>query len=382
MIGRRARRAILVWISSSAAASGPVTRLPGARRASATVLVRGGAGAGKTPVGLGTLRLTLAKELGGDVAVGCVEILPSEYGEQIQSARKDVSPEPCVAVLPDRPIGPGLAPRVYLRLAHRRSDPEALDLVAEPRNTRRAQREGGGRKTWSCSSSTRSSKATDIGASAPRASADAAHHEVRGAGRVRRRPFRGDAGLRGFAVGLRGGHGRRAGRRCARTGLLDRGAQAPVRRVGLRAARDRSRCRNAPRGLPRAARVGGAGFPRRAASTRLGLRGSSLCPELVWEAALQPEGAALRLGGAFVVITSRVWGVARSLAYGLRPFSACIFGSSVIEVDPLAVRRGRFSAEGSLLCHFARSARPWPRPGRSSNSLRARSIELSRAIRA
>ncbi len=59
-----------------------VTRLPG--KASAMVDVRGGAGAGKTLVGL-HVALELAKALEGDVVVACVEILPSEYVAQVAS---------------------------------------------------------------------------------------------------------------------------------------------------------------------------------------------------------------------------------------------------------------------------------------------------------
>jgi KaiC/GvpD/RAD55 family RecA-like ATPase len=56
---------------------------------SATVVVRGGAGAGKTLVAL-QVALDLATALGGDVVVGCVEILPTEYVAQVVSARPDL----------------------------------------------------------------------------------------------------------------------------------------------------------------------------------------------------------------------------------------------------------------------------------------------------
>jgi hypothetical protein len=64
-----------------------VARLPGL--ASATVVVRGGSGAGKTLVGL-QVAIELASALDGDIAVACVEILPTEYAAQIRSARSSL----------------------------------------------------------------------------------------------------------------------------------------------------------------------------------------------------------------------------------------------------------------------------------------------------
>lgn len=59
-----------------------VERVAGA--SSATVLVRGPAGAGKTLVALHIAK-ALATELGGNVAYGCVELLPAEFAAQAQS---------------------------------------------------------------------------------------------------------------------------------------------------------------------------------------------------------------------------------------------------------------------------------------------------------
>ena len=76
-----------------------VERLPG--RESATVVVRGGPGTGKTLVSL-DVALALAAALGGDVVVACVELLPTEYFAQIWAGRAQlVSPaETTVIILP------------------------------------------------------------------------------------------------------------------------------------------------------------------------------------------------------------------------------------------------------------------------------------------
>lgn len=96
-------------------------------RESATIVVRGGSGAGKTLMGI-QVALELAKALGGDVAVGCVEILPTEYVAQLQSARPSLAPER-VAMLPVQPSATaGDEPRVYVALLNDLS-PEKPDLV-------------------------------------------------------------------------------------------------------------------------------------------------------------------------------------------------------------------------------------------------------------
>ena len=100
-----------------------VSRLP--ERTSTTILVRGGPGAGKTLVALHAA-VELAGALDGDVAVGCVEILPSEYIAQVQSARPDIA-DRAVALPGKAPEGPGV--RVFCGLLTE-LDPDAHDLVA------------------------------------------------------------------------------------------------------------------------------------------------------------------------------------------------------------------------------------------------------------
>jgi len=97
-----------------------------AERASATVLIRGGAGAGKTLFGFHAA-YELAKALGGDVAVGCVELLPSEYAAQLTDGRRDV-PRSHVVVLPEAAAA-GEETRVFCNLLED-LDPAAPDLVA------------------------------------------------------------------------------------------------------------------------------------------------------------------------------------------------------------------------------------------------------------
>lgn len=92
---------------------------------SATVVVRGGSGAGKTLVGI-QVALELAKALGGDVVVGCVEILPTEYIAQLQSARPSYEGDR-VAMLPQR-AGSEASPRIYVGLLTE-LDPARPDLV-------------------------------------------------------------------------------------------------------------------------------------------------------------------------------------------------------------------------------------------------------------
>jgi KaiC/GvpD/RAD55 family RecA-like ATPase len=64
-----------------------VERIPG--RESATVVLRGGPGTGKTLLAA-DVALALARALSGDVVVACVELLPSEYVAQLESGRSEL----------------------------------------------------------------------------------------------------------------------------------------------------------------------------------------------------------------------------------------------------------------------------------------------------
>ncbi len=113
-----------------------IERLPG--RESATVVIRGGPGTGKTLLAV-DVALSLAGALKGDVVVACVEILPSEYFAQIEASRAELvlqhkdGPalnEPVVILLPaDAPVLPCDSPRIFCGLLPS-LDSAAPDLVA------------------------------------------------------------------------------------------------------------------------------------------------------------------------------------------------------------------------------------------------------------
>ena len=308
-----------------------VKRLP--EKESATVLVRGGAGAGKTLVALHAA-IELAKALGGDVAVGCVEILPSEYAAQIQSARADID-DNRVVLLPAA-AGDAAPPRVFCGLLTD-LDPDAPDLVASLEALGRDVIVAGGKPAVFVVDSL--IEGYGIGASTPRASADAVMKF---------------AALGGYGLVL-----------CEET---QGGGASPwiftadtVVEVGVE-ARERGRwieVRKHRFGASVSGRheldLGGAGhpevFPEPAAWVARDIReilrahgwkpsnGSSV-PSLVWDDALhlvQPTPEP-RLSGAFVVIAGEVTGVARSLALGLHPGDATPGLDLIVELDPLVVR--------------------------------------------
>lgn len=109
---------------------------------SATVIVRGGSGAGKTLLGI-QAAIELARALGGDVAVGCVEILPTEYAAQLQSARPSLAADR-VARLPARAVSDE-GPRVYVGLLQLEGDQPDLVTALEDLDAR--VREAGGNPT-------------------------------------------------------------------------------------------------------------------------------------------------------------------------------------------------------------------------------------------
>lgn len=142
-----------------------VTRLP--EQSSAMVLVRGGAGAGKTLVSLHAA-LALANALGGDVVVGCVEILPSEYVAQLRSARPDIE-EGSIVVLPGS-VTSQAGPRIFCGLLTD-LDPGAPDLVASLESLGQDVARAGGKPA--CFIVDSLIEGYGIGTSAPRTSADA-----------------------------------------------------------------------------------------------------------------------------------------------------------------------------------------------------------------
>ncbi len=113
-----------------------IERVP--QRESATVVLRGGPGTGKTLLSV-DVALALAKALNGDVVVACVEILPSEYLAQIEAGRSELvakfnnlgaALEPTVMALPQtRPVSEFTVPRVFCGLLPELNNTEP-DLVA------------------------------------------------------------------------------------------------------------------------------------------------------------------------------------------------------------------------------------------------------------
>lgn len=120
-----------------------VERLPG--KESATVLLRGGPGTGKTLLSV-DIALALAGALGGDVLVGCVELLPSEFVAQIQTGRGELAlqyrdgpplDEPRVVRMPvSGPVDTSVLPRIFCGLLPELSE-DAPDLVAAFESLRR-----------------------------------------------------------------------------------------------------------------------------------------------------------------------------------------------------------------------------------------------------
>ena len=115
-------------------------------RESACVVVRGGPGAGKSTLGI-HVALELANTLGGDVAVGCVEILPTEYVAQLQSTRPSLEAARVVQLpAPPSPRAEGTRPRVFIGLMTE-LDPAQPDLSANLAALGAAVESAGGKPT-------------------------------------------------------------------------------------------------------------------------------------------------------------------------------------------------------------------------------------------
>lgn len=128
-----------------------VERLPG--KESATVLLRGGPGTGKTLLAV-DVALALAGALNGDVLVGCVELLPSEFVAQIQTGRGELAlqyrdgpplDEPRVVRMPvSGQVDASVQPRIFCGLLPELNE-GAPDLVAAFESLRREAVALGGR---------------------------------------------------------------------------------------------------------------------------------------------------------------------------------------------------------------------------------------------
>ena len=113
-----------------------IERVP--QRESATVVLRGGPGTGKTLLSV-DVALAIAKALNGDVVVACVEILPSEYLAQIEAGRSELvlkwrdgpaAQDTPVVILPTTTqVVYSTSPRIFCGLLPELNDVEP-DLVA------------------------------------------------------------------------------------------------------------------------------------------------------------------------------------------------------------------------------------------------------------
>lgn len=318
-----------------------VTRLPG--KASATVLVRGGAGAGKTLVGL-HVALELARALGGDVAVGCVEILPSEYLAQVRAARPEL-PASSIVALPARPANQFLegAPRVFCDLLTE-LDPEAPDLVASLEALARDVATAGGKPVVLIVDSL--IEGYGIGASAPRAGADA----------VMKFAAQGGYGLV-LCEETQGGEA--SPWVFAADTVIELGVEARERGRWLEVRKHRFGPSVSGRHELDLGEAHPAVFPEPHAWMARDVRevllqhgweyGTRSMQALDWDEPKPQASQEPQLKGAFVVITSLSWGVARSLAYGLRPSSSGSNNDLVFELDPLV--REAVSTDESPVCH-------------------------------
>jgi hypothetical protein len=311
-----------------------VVRLPERpEKASASILVRGGAGAGKTLFGLHAA-IELARALGGDVAVAGVEILPSEYLAQVLSARSDIDPSRIVMLPGSAPSMD--APRVYCGLLAD-LDPEAPDLVAGLEALGRDVVASGGKPVVFVVDSL--TDGYGLGASIPRASADA---------------------VMKFAA--QGGHGLVLCEETAGGGaspwvfaadtVVELGVEPRPRGRWIEVRKHRFGASVSGRHeIELGAGAPPAVFPEphawvahdlREVLSRYGWQYQDRVgmPVLLWEEPPQPN---IPLSGAFVVITGYVAGVARSLAYALRPAAAAWHGAGgetavlLVELDPLLV---------------------------------------------
>lgn len=105
-----------------------VERVPGGTGAS--VLLRGSAGAGKTLLGL-HLAAVIARSLGGAVAYGCVEILPSELEAQLRSRGAGMKGVRVIYGDTESSLGVGGEVPLHLRLFDLREGVDKLGEVIE-----------------------------------------------------------------------------------------------------------------------------------------------------------------------------------------------------------------------------------------------------------
>ena len=313
-----------------------------ADRESATVVVRGGPGVGKTLMALDVAR-GLARGLGGDVAVGCVEVLPSEYVAQLHSARRDMVDGSVVVSIPVQDHFPAReGSRVFCGLLGD-LDPSAPDLVAGLETLRSEVRAAGGRPVVFVVDSL--IEGYGLGASASRLTADAVMKFAAqdGSGLVLCEETAGDAPspwvFAADTVIELGTRGRDEGRwiqvRKHRFGASATGGH-PFELAGWGQSRV----------LPRAEAWLHQGVVREVLEKYgwhyVPARGT---PALHWPKAIHAPIPVESFGGSFAFIAAPDSSTARRLAFGLLPEPKKSKRDSILELDPITLRSHSWSGD-------------------------------------
>lgn len=308
-----------------------VERLPA--KESATVLVRGGPGAGKTLVAF-QAAVELAKALGGDVLVACVEILPTEYRAQLVSARPDVNQESVVVLPTSSQDTFEDGPRCFIGLLSE-LDPDAPDLVAGVESLQREVASLGGKPVVTVVDSL--IDGYGLGASAPRVGIDAVMKFAAQAGQAL--VLCEEAGSPStspwvFAVD---------------TVLeLSLESREPVRRIEIRKNRFGVSAfgqhefeipgRGHPRMFPEPHAWIALGHQQTLAAHGWTFTKSESVPRLALLEALSPRGGTeSSFEGRLALITSPESGLARTLALGLVPKTLGPQRDLIVQLDPLGV---------------------------------------------
>lgn len=323
-----------------------VSRLPD--RESATVLVRGGCGAGKTLIAI-QVALELARSLDGDVAVGCVEILPTEYLAQLHSVRWDIEKSRIIVLPVPQAEGSaqsveGTGPRVFVGLLTD-LDPAVPDLVAALEALAGYIERAGGKPRAFLADSL--SEGYGLGSRTPRTSADAVMK------------FAADRGC-GLVLCEEASEAGASPWMFAADTVLELGLDPSERGRWLEVRKHRFGPSASGRhelelgGWPQAPKVYPAphawvtGRPHEELAGRHWgfVAGSMRMPKLQWHASFGPDYPTESFEGHFALVSSRDAGQARSLASALLPKHGDTRPDLLIRLDPLMLRPMDWSGAG------------------------------------